>query len=305
MDNAMRNKLIPEVDTELCTGCGLCLQVCPSESLSIINDHAVAEDKGCMACGHCAAVCPVGAIQVQALQNHPAFKSFIVDDRWLPHGQFDPAVLARFMGSRRSCRNYTDRTVDRLLLEDLIQFGATAPSGTNCQMWTFTVLSDRKQVSAMGSRVAGYFRKLNRLAEKWPARLWSKLFGNDELGRYYRSYYQTMEEGLAEWENTGRDRLFHGATATILVGSKPGASCPMEDALLATQNILLAAHAMGLGTCLIGFAVAAIKRDPKIKRMLAIPADEKIYAVIALGHPDELYVKTAGRKKVTPRYPDL
>ena len=58
------------------------------------------------------------------------------------------------------------------------------------------------------------------------------------------------------------DRLFHGAAAAILVTGRRQASCPAEDALLATQNILLAAHAMGLGSCLIGFAVEAMRRDP-------------------------------------------
>jgi nitroreductase len=70
----------------------------------------------------------------------------------------------------------------------------------------------------------------------------------------------------------------------------------VEDALLATQNILLAAHAMGLGTCLIGFAVAAMERDPAIARFLGIPANEDVHAVIALGHPDETYLRIAGRK---------
>ena len=49
-----------------------------------------------------------------------------------------------------------------------------------------------------------------------------------------------------------KDQLFHGSTAAILTGSNPGVSCPAEDAPLATQNILLAAHSIGLGSCLIG-----------------------------------------------------
>jgi len=88
----------------------------------------------------------------------------------------------------------------------------------------------------------------------------------------------------------------------ITFGSKPESSCPAEDALLATQNILLAAHIMGLGTCLIGYAVAAMRRDSSIQRSLGIPAEEEIHAVIALGYTDELYQRIAGRKKVIPRY---
>ena len=99
------------------------------------------------------------------------------------------------------------------------------------------------------------------------------------------------------WYQKGEDQLFHGATAVIVIGSKPGASCPHDDALLATQNILLGAHAMGLGSCLIGFAVHALNNDPKIKREFDIPATEQIYSVIALGHPSEKYIRPTGRRQ--------
>lgn len=77
----------------------------------------------------------------------------------------------------------------------------------------------------------------------------------------------------------------------------------MEDALLASQNILLAAHSLGLGSCMIGFAVEAIKRDKQIRKLLQIPDDESVYAVIALGYPAERYQRTGLRKKTAPRYP--
>jgi len=54
---------------------------------------------------------------------------------------------------------------------------------------------------------------------------------------------------------------------------------------------------MGLGSCLIGYAVAAMKKDPSIKKHIGIPAEEDIHAVIALGYPGEIYQRTAGRTK--------
>ena len=81
-----------------------------------------------------------------------------------------------------------------------------------------------------------------------------------------------------------------------------GPEYPAEDALLAAQNILLAAHSMGLGSCLIGYAVAAMNKDPSIQKSTGISSDDQIHAVIALGYPDEVYQRIAGRKKVIPRY---
>ena len=89
--------------------------------------------------------------------------------------------------------------------------------------------------------------------------------------------------------------------AAILVTGKKDASCPAEDALLATQNILLAAHAMGLGSCLIGFVVEAMRRDAKLRRQIGIADDEEIYSVIALGYPAVNYLRPANRKVVVPR----
>jgi nitroreductase len=128
-----------------------------------------------------------------------------------------------------------------------------------------------------------------------------KWIGKGSLDMYYREYYESVRQGLEDWKLSGRDRLFHGAPAAILVGSRPGASCPAEDALLATQNILLAAHSMGLGTCLVGFAVEALRQAPRIQRTLGIPASEKVHAVIALGYPDVRYGRQAGRRRIEPR----
>jgi nitroreductase len=230
------------------------------------------------------------------------YATFAAERQWLPPGKYNTSLLVQLMGSRRSCRNFTDKPVERPVLEDLVKVGITAPSGTNSQLWTFTVLPTRKAVKALAGHVSSFYERLNATAEKTLLRLFLKMIGKGELDAYYHGYYRKVKDALGEWHTSGKDRLFHGSTAVIIVGSKPGGSCPAEDALLATQNILLAAHSMGLCSCLIGFAVVAMKRDPLIKRAVGIPAEEEVHAVIALGYSDESYERTAGRMKVTPRY---
>lgn len=291
------------IDPEKCIGCELCVKVCPNQTISMQADKAVVTGDRSLQCGHCVAVCPVDAVKVEAIDCQSLdFNNFDLKNHWLPHGAFDTSRLVQLMASRRSCRNYTEQTVDRSVLEDLVKIGTTAPSGTNCQHWTFTVLPERAAVIAFAQQIASFFKRLNRTAEKTLMRKALKLIGKPTLAHYYQEYYQSVKEGLIAWEQHQRDLLFHGATAVIVVASKPGGSCPMEDAMLASQNILLAAHSMGLGSCLIGFAVDAMQYDPSLKKFLKIPDEETVYAVIALGYPDEEYQALTGRKKVVMRY---
>lgn len=55
------------------------------------------------------------------------------------------------------------------------------------------------------------------------------------------------------------------------------------DCAMASQNILLEAHSLGLGTCFIGAF-----NEAKIKNVLSIPERMKIVGLITLGYPDEI-----------------
>jgi NAD-dependent dihydropyrimidine dehydrogenase PreA subunit len=55
--------MAPEIDRELCTGCGDCVAVCPAGVLTLESGHAVmAHAEDCQYCGDCEELCPYGAI---------------------------------------------------------------------------------------------------------------------------------------------------------------------------------------------------------------------------------------------------
>lgn len=73
-----------KIDTGKCTGCGLCVKVCPGSIISIGGaDKATHGDitefgwDGCWKCMHCLAVCPQGAISVLGMAvgfGHPEIR---------------------------------------------------------------------------------------------------------------------------------------------------------------------------------------------------------------------------------------
>jgi nitroreductase/NAD-dependent dihydropyrimidine dehydrogenase PreA subunit len=296
------------IDPDRCTGCGTCIRVCPSDILSLENHtaHAAPDTNAarCLQCGHCMAACPENAVTIPALDpDLQDFTTFALDPAWLAPGQCLPTKdLARLICSRRSCRHYRQTPVEKQKLADLIQLAVFAPSGTNSQAWTFTCLASRSEVLALGQSIKNFFERLNKKAENVLLRKSLALFGSKTLDHYYTNYYASVKTAIEQMETENRDRLFHGAPAVILIGSVPGATCPKEDALLAAGNILLGAHTMGLGTCLIGYAVAAMGEDRSIQKKLGIPESETIHAAVALGYPDETYQRITGRKTPEIRF---
>lgn len=55
-----------QLDRDKCTGCRMCLEVCPHEVFKMNGSHAVIRNRdACMECGACSRNCPFGAISVE------------------------------------------------------------------------------------------------------------------------------------------------------------------------------------------------------------------------------------------------
>lgn len=60
----MKTSFYVEVDSELCTGCGTCIDRCQMDALSLIDDISTVNRKKCLGCGLCVVTCPTEAIKL-------------------------------------------------------------------------------------------------------------------------------------------------------------------------------------------------------------------------------------------------
>jgi nitroreductase len=78
--------------------------------------------------------------------------------------------------------------------------------------------------------------------------------------------------------------IFYHAPALIVISTVTPSQWDVEDCSLAAENLMLAAHAAGLGSCWIGFAQSWLG-TPAGKAALDLPAEHTPVAPIILGHP--------------------
>jgi ferredoxin len=64
--NAMLSysNFVVEADTDLCSGCELCLERCQVQALSLADELITIDTKRCLGCGNCVSVCPTGCLSM-------------------------------------------------------------------------------------------------------------------------------------------------------------------------------------------------------------------------------------------------
>ncbi|MCO6451816.1 MAG: 4Fe-4S binding protein [Caldilineales bacterium] len=62
------NEPLPEIDPRLCTGCGCCVNLCPTWALELVDEKAVlSHPNACTYCTVCEDICPEDAISLPFL----------------------------------------------------------------------------------------------------------------------------------------------------------------------------------------------------------------------------------------------
>lgn len=131
---------------------------------------------------------------------------------------------------------------------------------------------------------------LNQILE---AGRWAPSASNSQPWNFIVLRDKKLRKGIAEVTTYGK--FLDEAPLGIAVVVDPKVSThPIEDGAIATQNMLLAAHALGLGACWIG-AYGSVYED-KVKEMLKIPKGKRLLSIISMGFPAQAREK--GRKEL-------
>ena len=124
----------------------------------------------------------------------------------------------------------------------------------------------------------------DKLTEVLEAGRWAPSASNFQPWRFIVVRDEKVGKELARVSSYGK--FMAQAPVVIAVVVDPSRSNhPVEDGAAATQNILLAAHSLGLGSCWIG-SFDSVWED-QAKKILGIPHDKRLLSLISMGYPAE------------------
>jgi nitroreductase len=203
----------------------------------------------------------------------------------------NPAELYELLSTRRSVRRFKPDAPSREVIESLIASAVTAPSASNKQPWRFLIVQRRELIDAMATAV--------RAAVERIARAIDPTF--EEAFRAYGDYFTRFENApltivpLFRPLTVLSNMIPHEDVSAIRTMERDSG---LIGTSLAMQNLLLAAHAAGLGAS--GMTGPLIAVDD-LRELLHVPPSWEIAALIPIGYPDETPQPTARKapEKVT------
>jgi len=157
---------------------------------------------------------------------------------------------------RRSVRRFAAGEISEAVLRQLVEAASYAPSAHNGQPWEFCITRDPVKKESLAA------------------------------GRRYATFLPEASAVIAVCAKLGR------AKKAALANALP--YFEFQDTAAAIQNLLLAAYALGLGTCWVGDF-----DESTVQEVFQIPAEYVPVAVIAVGYPAAATVRAPTRRSVS------
>ncbi len=161
------------------------------------------------------------------------------------------AILAR-----RSVRAYTSEKVEVKKIRSLIEAAVRAPTAMHLEPWAFAIIQDKL-----------FLKQMSDIAKV----------------KLTNEFKQPLD--LSDTLNQPSFNVFYDANTLIVICGNTKNPDASADCWMAAQNLMLAAHALGLGSCVITQALPALN-DKNIKSQLGITEDYEAIAPIVIGYSD-------------------
>jgi nitroreductase len=165
--------------------------------------------------------------------------------------------LSEAIYARRAVREFTNELVPEGSLRRLVAAAIQAPNAANHQSWSFTIVRDKTLLAHMSREVKAHMRGTSAAGL---------------VAHYFEDYLSDPDFNV-----------FYNAPALIVISSATANPWAIEDCSLAAENLMLAAHAIGLGTCWVGITQRWFA-TPEGKAALNLPVSQTPVAPIIVGH---------------------
>ncbi|MCL6457245.1 MAG: nitroreductase family protein [Gorillibacterium sp.] len=164
--------------------------------------------------------------------------------------------------ARRSTRQFQEQQIEAEHLEAILEAAIWAPSGGNNKSWLFTAIQNKDILSKINELVREGFQHWTP-DDDYPGKLGAK------ASAQRKDYH-----------------FFYHAPTLIIASNRPNYENAMADCSLALENLFLAAHSLGLGSCYVN-QLHWLRNDPELRNYLlelGIPKEHTICSTAAVGY---------------------
>jgi nitroreductase len=183
---------------------------------------------------------------------------------------------------RTSIRRFKQAAVPDEDIVKILDAGRLAPSANNTQPWSFLVIKDQVVLRQMAGAVRAMVDRMLPHAEDEKQR--------QRLAAYKGTYYIFFENAPAviavflEGYDTSSNRLLArmGYSAEDIMRLRPNPG--LQSVAAAIEHMLLAAHALGYGSC---WMTGPLVAQEAFEKMLGYGKEKFIAALLPVGVPDE------------------
>jgi nitroreductase len=187
--------------------------------------------------------------------------------------QHSGTSILKAIYARHSVRSYAPTPLANADVQTLLDAAVHAPTAMHEEPWAFVVVQDQ-----------ALLQRLSDLAKP--------IFVEEVRHRNAHGTNHSFDHFIRTDFN-----IFHGANTLIIVCARPLGPFVVADCWLAAENLMLAANAIGLGSCVIGSAVAALNIH-KVKTEFGIPDEYSAIAPVVVGVPSGTTVATSRKEPV-------